>query len=68
MSAVDSSVDKMEHKPYRQLVGSLLYLVSTMRPDITFSTSLLVGKRVPTGVGKQDDPEGDPVEATRLCW
>ena len=26
-----------------------------------------VGERGPTGVGKQDDPEGDPVEATRVC-
>ena len=37
----DSSVDKMEHKPYRQLVGSLLYMKNTTRPNIAFSTSLL---------------------------
>ena len=27
-----------------------------------------VGERVPTGVGRRDDPEGDPVEATRRNW
>ena len=29
---------------------------------------LPVGEWGPTGVGKRDDPEGDTVEVTRLCW
>ena len=27
-----------------------------------------VGERVPTGVGRRDDPEGDPVEVTGRYW
>ena len=34
---------------------------------VDIPTLRVVGEWVPTGVGKRDDPEGDTVEATRLC-
>lgn len=37
----DSEIDKMKGKPYRQLVGSLLYLANTTRADIMFATNFL---------------------------
>lgn len=42
--------------------------------EVAFATSTKesattrVGERVPTGVRRRDDPEGDLVEATRRYW
>lgn len=37
----NSETDEMKEKPYRQLVGSLLYLANTTRPNIMFATNFL---------------------------
>jgi hypothetical protein len=34
-------IEEMKHIPFKQLIGSLLYIARMMRPDITFTVSLL---------------------------
>ena len=35
------SKEDMERKPYRELIGSLIYLANATRPDIAFATNVL---------------------------
>ena len=62
------SRQQRSHSPSGLLVVQLPARAAVIDRSAVHVAHVAVGERVPTGVGRRDDPEGDPVEATGQYW